>query len=356
MREELAILKYLENHRQDLLPVEGINIRFEAPGSKNKEWQPDFVANVSYHGKRFALIGEIVAHQSSSVFRTKISLLKSYASKGKDLVPLVVARYISPERRKQCQEMGIFFLDLSGNVFLAYDGLHIERVGFPNRFPEKRRGRSPFSDKASLILRAAFSDIRKAWGVRELAQSIGLDPGFVSRMVRELEQRNYVLRVDSKVKLREPKGILEDWAGEYDYKRNQEERFFFLAKGPEEILDKLIAIRIPAEVPYALGFHAGANLVAPYAVYNEVHIYIQDTNQINWFAEKLKLRKVEKGANLIFLVPYYKHSVFYGEQAIRDLWVVSDLQLYLDLHNYPARGLEQAEHLYEKRLKRLIEN
>jgi hypothetical protein len=355
MREDLTILEYLENHWQDLLPVGGINIRFEAPRPKSKEWQPDFVARVSYHGKTFELSGEIIAHQNSSVFRTKISLLKSHAGKGKDLVPIVVARYISPERRKQCQEMGIFFLDLSGNVFLAYDGLHIERVGFPNRFPEKRRGRSPFSDKASLILRATFSDIRKAWGVRELAQSIGLDPGFVSRMARELEQRNYVLRVNSKLKLREPKGILEDWVGEYDYRRNQEERYFCLAKGPEEILDKLIAIRIPDEVPYALGLHAGANLVAPYAVYNEVHIYVQNTNQINWFVENMKLRKVEKGANLIFLVPYYKHSVFYGKRTIRDLWVVSDLQLYLDLHNFPVRGLEQAEHLYEKRLKRIIE-
>jgi hypothetical protein len=66
------------------------------------------------------------------------------------------------------------------------------------------------------------------------------------------------------------------------------------------------------------------------------------------------LRRVEHGANLIFLLPYYKHSVFYGKQRIRRVWVVSDLQLYLDLHNYPIRGLEQAEHLYEKRLKPII--
>ena len=355
MREELAILAYLEHHRGDLLPVEGMCIRFEAPLSKGKEWQPDFIAHVSYKETRFKLIGEIIAHENSSVFRTKISLLKSHGGKGEGLVPLVVARYMSPERRKQCQEKGICFLDLSGNVFLAYDGLYIERFGFPNRFPEKRRGRGPFSDKASLILRAAFSDIRKAWGVRELARSIGLDPGFVSRMAKELEQRNYISRVDSKLKLREPKGLLEDWVREYDYKKNQEERFFCLAKSPEEIIDKLIAIRITDDIQYALGLHAGANLVAPYAVYNEVHIYIQDKIHINWFAEKLKLRVAEKGANLIFLVPYYKHSVFYNKRAIRDLWVVSDLQLYLDLHHYPIRGLEQAEHLYERRLKHLIE-
>ena len=35
--------------------------------------------------------------------------------------------------------------------------------------------------------------------------------------------------------------------------------------------------------------------------------------------------------------------------------MVSDLKLYLDLYNYPIRGLEQAEHLYEKCLKHIIE-
>ncbi|GAH29581.1 unnamed protein product, partial [marine sediment metagenome] len=83
--------------------------------------------------------------------------------------------------------------DLSGNVFLEYEDLYIERIGFPNRFPEERRGRGPFSDKASLILRAIFPNKEKLWGVRELAQSVNLNPGFVSRMARELEKRNYVV-------------------------------------------------------------------------------------------------------------------------------------------------------------------
>jgi DNA-binding transcriptional regulator YhcF (GntR family) len=312
------------------------------------------MARVSYKNVQFRLIGEIIAQQSSSLFKAKLSLLKSHAGKDEGLVPLVVAKYLSPDRRKQCQDEGVYFLDLSGNVFLEYDGLYIERIGFPNRFPEKRRGRGPFSDKASLILRAALSDTKKVWGVRELAQSIGLDPGFVSRMAQELEKRNYISRIDSKLKLRDLKSLLEDWVREYDHKRNQEVRYFCLAKGPEEIIDKLIAARIPDDIPYALGLHAGANLVAPYAVYNEVHIYIQNKGGINRFVEKMKLREAREGANLIFLLPYYKHSVFYAKQAIRNVWVVSDLQLYLDLYNYPIRGLEQAQHLYEKRLKHII--
>jgi len=292
MSIEQEILDYLKGHIGDLIPVPGLSIRFEDQRIEDKEWRPDFVARVSYKKLQFRLIGEIVGQQSSSMLKAKLSLLKSSSNKDLGLVPLVAAKYLSPDRRKQCQKEGVCFLDLSGNIFLEYDGLYIERIGFPNSFPEKRRGRGPFSDKASLILRAAFSDIKKVWGIRELAQSVGLDPGFVSRMAKELEKRNYVSRIDSKLKLRDPKSLLEDWVREYDYKRNQEVRYFCLAKGPEEIIDKLVAARIRDDIQYALGLHGGANLVDPYAVYNEVHIYIQNRNNINYFAEKLKLREV----------------------------------------------------------------
>jgi hypothetical protein len=68
----------------------------------------------------------------------------------------------------------------------------------------------------------------------------------------------------------------------------------------------------------------------------------------------LELEDVQQGENVVLMLPYYKNSVFYGRQKAKDLWVVSDIQLYLDLHNYPIRGLEQAEHLFEKRLRSLI--
>jgi hypothetical protein len=352
---EREILDHLVDHVGDLLPLEGLSVRFERASSKDKAWQPDFVARVSYKKLQFKLIGEIISQQSSPMLKAKLSLLKSQAGGVEGSVPILVARYLSPERRQQCQAEGIFFLDLSGNVFLEYDGLHVERIGFPNRFPEERKGRGPFSDKASLILRAALSDIKKVWGVRELAQSIGLDPGFVSRMARELEKRNYMSRIDSKLKLHEPKSLLEDWVREYNYRRNQEVRYFCLAKGPEEVIEKLAAARIPDDAPYALGVHAGAYLVAPYASYSEVHIYVKNKGIIDLFIDKMKLRESGEGANLIFLLPHYKHSVFYDKQRIRNIWVVSDLQLYLDLRNYPIRGLEQAEHLYDKRLKPVIE-
>jgi hypothetical protein len=54
-------------------------------------------------------------------------------------------------------------------------------------------------------------------------------------------------------------------------------------------------------------------------------------------------------------VPHYRVSAFYGKRRIGGLWMASDLQLYLDLYDYPLRGREQAEHLFERRLLPIFE-
>ena len=200
----------------------------------------------------------------------------------------------------------------------------------------------------------AFKNINKQWGIRELARSIGLDAGFVSRVSKELEHRNYLSREDSKIKLQEPDIILKDWIHEYDYRKNNQLEYFCLSKGSDEIINKIKKIKVPDNIKYALGFHAGANLISPYAVYNEVHIYISDMGDLEWFKKNLELREVRDGANVILLHPFYKNSVFYDIQKVKNLNVVSDIQLYLDLYKYPLRGIEQAEHIYQNRLKNIL--
>ncbi|MGD8741636.1 MAG: type IV toxin-antitoxin system AbiEi family antitoxin [Desulfobacterales bacterium] len=315
---------------------------------------PDFRGSIQFRDQESDIIGEVVSQKSSAIFKDKLALLKAFASREKEIVPVVIAQYLSEGKREACKKAGINYIDLSGNILLSFENLYIERVGFPNRFPEERRGRNPFSDKASLILRLLLSHKKRLWGIRELAGDLDLDPGFVSRMARELENRNYAARVNSKIRIRNAKSILEDWVREYNYKKNRESRFFCLAKRPEEIIAKLSGAEIPSDIPYALGLQAGSSLISPYAVFDSVHIYVQDQQAINYFKKQLELEEARQGENVVLMLPYYKHSAFYGRQKAKNLWVVSDLQLYLDLYNYPIRGLEQAEHLFEKRLSSLI--
>lgn len=353
---EQEIVVELEKRLQELVPIERVELSL-APREKNSiSLRPEFSGHLRLAGSRFDVAIEAVSPRKISILPEIINRLKAHADKRRSLVPVIVARYFSPERQKQCREAGINFIDLSGNVFIHRDAVYVERVGFPNRYPEIRKGRGPFADKASLMLRVLLSERQRRWGVREMAKRLGLDPGFVSRMARELELRGYAARVDSKIALLQPEQVLEDWVRDYSYRKNRAESFFFLADSPEVILDRMRRINIPEELDHALTLHAGASLIAPHAVYNEVHVYVSGREEADFFVSGLKLRKVSQGGNVVLLFPFYKNSVFWAVQSIDGLKVTADLQLYLDLYNYPLRGREQAEHLFEKRLKKKLED
>lgn len=350
--EHNNLLDLVKEKLEESLSLKILNFEIE-PRLDNL--RPDFIADISFKKWRFKLFGEILNHQSASIFKHALYKLQLCAAQRPDLVPILIAKYLSPPKQQECKEAGINFMDLSGNVFFQFEeALHIERRGFSNQFPEIRRGRNPFSDKASLLLRAMLKK-KKNWGVRELADEIRLNPGYVSRMFKELEELRYLMRVNSKAKLINQESLLEDWIHHYDYKKNRFIRYFCQAKSAQEIIDRLERMEIAEKANYALGFHAGAFLVSPHAAFNEVHIYISDEKSSEFFKGQLKLKAVERGANVIFVLPYYKHSAFYDLQKIKGLKVVSYIQLYLDLYHYPFRGLEQAEHLYGKRIKAAIE-
>jgi hypothetical protein len=352
---EQEIIAELEKRLHELIPMDGIDLSL-APREKNSiSLRPDFTGQMRIAGKRLDIAVEVVPPHKISLLPEVINRLKADAGGRPAQMPVIVGRYFSPQRQKQCREARVNFIDLSGNVFLHQDNVYVERVGFANRYPEIRKGRGPFSDKASLILRVLLSEKRRRWGVREMAERVGLDPGFVSRMAREIESRGYAARVDSKIELLQPKQVLEDWVRTYSYRKNRSESFFCLADSPEFILDTVRRLQISGELEHALGLHAGAALVAPHAVYGEVHIYVSGEKEADFFITGLKLRKVSQGANVILLFPFYKRSVFWDVQKRDGLKVTSDLQLFLDLYNYPLRGREQAEHLFAKRLKKKFE-
>jgi hypothetical protein len=352
--KEAQILEQFKSYLPEVLDFEGLEFSIESDAKANG-FQLDFILFVRLHDFHARLACQILSDQSSANFENKLFVLNSVSAQHADYSPCLVARYLSSERRKRCKEEGLNYFDLSGNAYLKYKSLLVERDGFPSRFPEKRAGRSPFSDKASLILREALKYKDRAWGVRELAEAVKLDPGFVSRMIRELENRRYIGRINSKFKLENPEHILADWVDAYDYRKNEDFKFFCLARNPEEILDKMRKLKIPAGVNYALGFQAAAGLVAPHARYKEVQIYVENKADVDFFRDSLKLEEVEEGANMVISLPYYNHSAFYDKRQVDGLWVVSDLQLYLDLYKYPLRGLEQAEYLFKKRIKPMIE-
>jgi hypothetical protein len=62
------------------------------------------------------------------------------------------------------------------------------------------------------------------------------------------------------------------------------------------------------------------------------------------------IRPTTSGANIRIFEPYDEGD-FMDFREIRGVKVVSDIQLYVDLFTYPARGQEQAEKILEKIIK-----
>ena len=110
-------------------------------------------------------------------------------------IPLVAVPYMGEVGQRLCEEAEVCWLDLSGNAHLLRPGLRVNIEGKPNQFKRPGRPRSLFAPKSSRIARWLLIEPDRAFSQRELAKASGLDEGFTSRIVRQLEeQRSGVAR------------------------------------------------------------------------------------------------------------------------------------------------------------------
>ncbi len=104
---------------------------------------------------------------------------------------------------------------------------------------------------------------------------------------------------------------------------------------------------------YAFTALAGALLIAPFVRPTNAHIYVKTEEDAKNWANLLGLIPVEENGNVKFAIPK-DEGVFYGSRTINGANVISYVQLYVDLLNYPGRGEEAAaevKKVIEKRWK-----
>ena len=252
------------------------------------------------------------------------------------------------ERFREAQES---YVDLRGAVFLSFPNLLVDREGLqPPARSTPSRSFDPFADRSSLVLRTLMEPKHadRVWGVRELADAAGVGPATVTRTVRELERYEVVdarrSGRESEIRLSDPKRLLSLWTVAYDWTRNQSVAVHAPIGDPIRFLKRSKGIFEAHQ--WALTLQAGASLVAPHATWERVHIYldVSKPEELMEFAREQEWPAGDDG-RLVLLKPYYRDSVWHGTRTADGLPVVSDLQLVLDLWNYPLRGREQAEHL-----------
>lgn len=350
---ELFVQKY---QGSALSPGVELNSIHEEVSSPLLQKETDRLLKLRFRQWNITLVEEIISSPPSSmVLRSKIAHLQHVCDR-KTTFPLIISTFLSERFRTMCREKNVFYIDLSGNVYIAHKGLHIDKSTDKNHYPEKKPGRSPFSDKATLILRFLLEEPREYRKIREIARATNVSPGFVSKIIREMENRNYIEKdKTSRIRISEPGTLLADWANHYDLSKNNDESYFVPVRDIDHLYQQLNQVKPGKQLMYHLTLHSAAHLVSSHASFNALHLYTDSLRHKQAVINQLALEKVDHGGNVFLLHPYYKYSYSFGQQKVNGLWMVSDLQLYLDLYNYPIRGREQAEFLYEIRLKKHFE-
>jgi len=205
-----------------------------------------------------------------------------------------------------------------------------------------------FAPKSSRVLRVLLVDFGKDWDERELAQEAGVSSGLAHYVCRTLVELGFAARNErNRIIVVDPLRLLKRWASYYQYDRmNKFLDYFTFEREVDRFVEKFAGL----DLEYALCGLVGAWLVAPYVRPVDVHLYISSESVAKKVAERLGLNPTPKGGNVKFVLPY-DEGVFYGVQKVHDVKVVSSIQLYVDLYNFPARGEEASSQLLEVMLR-----
>lgn len=272
------------------------------------------------------------------------------AGKGKAAIPLVAVPFMGEVGRKICREHGVSYVDLSGNADINAPGLRIHVTGKPNLFVQRGRPSSVFAPKSSRLARILLAEPKRWWRQAELAGAGQLGAGYVSRICRRLEEDHLIER-DSEGSVRppDPNLLLEAWQAQYDLRRHDIRQGHVAARSGEELARQVAEACQGLGFDYALTGLAAAWLLAPFAGYRLVTVYLRKSAN-DKLLQRLKWHEEKRGANLWLIRPN-DEGVFHGAENVRSMVCVSPVQAYLDLRNLPERAEEAAEHLRKERLR-----
>ena len=199
-----------------------------------------------------------------------------------------------------------------------------------------------FAGKAIEVIRILLVDYPEELNLRDICTKAGVSIRWASVVANALVHEGVALRESARSKLRimAPLDLLKRWAAVNNFAANT--KFIDYYSAEEDITKFFGKFKGKQGPEYAFSALAGGLLVAPYVRPTNVHLYVNSEEDAKKWAELLGLLSVEKNGNVKFAIPK-SHDVFYGAREIEGVKVVSDIQLYVDLLNYPARGEEAAE-------------
>jgi hypothetical protein len=344
-----------ENYLKQVFPEAKIISLTDEPESASLLFDSQTMVELELNGLRFEFIFYSLNSDSNAALEDASKL--NSATQMHDVPAIYLLSYASPEKQAFIKNLGLNFVDKTGNAWIKLLGFYVDIQGNkPQRNVNTRPAiRNVFSDKSSLILRLLlYKDNLRIREICRILESDGfsLSPGYVSKIMQSLVEQRYVKRSQDVFNLNNPKALLEDWAYEYQ-RRNRplSKGFYYPSSDSKGLMD---AVSINLGDSYVFSGLAGVSLVDSYAHFDSIDVFARDMTSVETALLAMGAKSVERGANINIIEPYYTVSAYFGTRLIDGKRVVSDLQLYLDLLCQPIRGLEAAEHLFERHLAKTL--
>ena len=284
-----------------------------------------------------------------NVFRAIHQLRETANNVPDKMVPLLVVPFMGESARTYCDELRIAWLDLSGNAKIVAPGLYVHVMGHDNKFRRPGRPETAFGPKGSRVARWMLMHPDQVIRQRTLAASVGLDEGYVSRVVRRLLKVGLLERVDGGLRVPDPDNLLDAWRDEYRFEKHTIMEGHIAVAGGESVVSRIADVLIRRDADYAATGLAAAWHLTRYARYRHSTVYLRAEPSTE-LLEALEFRETSRGFNTWLVVPR-DEGVFDGLSRVDGIDCVHPVQVYLDLKSQPERAMEAAEELRGRLLR-----
>ena len=289
----------------------------------------------------------VVEHKSTTSLASVVlatSQLKAICSRWTEtVIPLLVVPYMSESGREYCKEVGVNWLDLSGNARIVAPGLYVYVDGHKNKFRRSGRPETPFGPSGSRVARWLLMQPGEVVRQRVLATATGLNEGHVSRIIGKLVSLELVERIESGVRVMDPGRLLDAWHDEYRFDKHRLIEGHISIVAGESVVQQVVPFMKRNKVSYAITGLAAAWQLNHFAGYRLSTIYLEE-EPTEELLDGLGFRREPRGANTWLVIPN-DQGVFQGSRDIVHVRCVHPVQVYLDLKGHPERASEAAAEL-----------
>lgn len=285
---------------------------------------------------------ECKARANPATARRVVALAQSLA----DTPLLFVVGETTSKAREILSDNDVSFIDGLGNVELELPGLIYRFTG--TKKPPRSAPRARLSGKSGLVAVTLLENPTRKWHISALSDATGVSQGLVHRVVARLDAEGVLETVGSGPQrtrsLSDPGALLDLWVEEQQDKAVRTTGYQ-LAQTQAALVSSLTAALDKADVRYAVTGAAAAALVAPLATaVTTTTVWVDNIVDPRKLFAETPVEAVDSGANVVFLQAS-DNSPLLHRQRSEDLWLTSNVRLYLDLQADPRRGRDQADHL-----------